>query len=134
MSGKYPSLSPYVYCADNPVRCVDPNGELFGDYFDQCGNYLGTDGIDDGNVYIILNKNKSWVLNNCSYQSDEYGVVFFDKYASNYKVDSKSVTKAQTTLIIEVKTTAGSLMVDDLSALDGVGMVTLMEHQGEVKN
>ena len=27
MSGKYPSLSPYTYCADNPVRCVDPNGE-----------------------------------------------------------------------------------------------------------
>ena len=27
MSGKYPSLSPYVYCADNPVKLVDPNGE-----------------------------------------------------------------------------------------------------------
>ena len=27
MSDKYPSLSPYVYCADNPVRVVDPNGE-----------------------------------------------------------------------------------------------------------
>ena len=27
MSDKYPSLSPYVYCADNPVKCVDPNGE-----------------------------------------------------------------------------------------------------------
>ena len=26
MSDKYPSLSPYVYCADNPVKLVDPNG------------------------------------------------------------------------------------------------------------
>ena len=27
MSDKYPSMSPYVYCADNPVKLVDPNGE-----------------------------------------------------------------------------------------------------------
>ena len=27
MAGKYPSLSPYVYCANNPVKLVDPNGE-----------------------------------------------------------------------------------------------------------
>ena len=26
-ASKYPSLSPYVYCADNPVKLVDPNGE-----------------------------------------------------------------------------------------------------------
>ena len=74
----------YSYCLNNPLQWVDPSGELFGDYFDQYGKYLGSDGIDDGNVYIILNKNISWVLNNCSYQSDEHGVVFFDKYASNY--------------------------------------------------
>ena len=27
MSDKYPSLSPYTYCADNPIKLVDPNGE-----------------------------------------------------------------------------------------------------------
>ena len=26
MAAKYPSLSPYVYCANNPVKLVDPNG------------------------------------------------------------------------------------------------------------
>ena len=34
MSDKYPSLSPYVYCADNSVKLVDPNGDtisLLGD-------------------------------------------------------------------------------------------------------
>ena len=27
MASKYPSLSPYTYCANNPVKLVDPNGE-----------------------------------------------------------------------------------------------------------
>lgn len=28
MADKYPSLSPYVYCAGNPLRYVDPSGEM----------------------------------------------------------------------------------------------------------
>ena len=27
MSDKYPNMSPYVYCADNPVKLVDPDGK-----------------------------------------------------------------------------------------------------------
>ncbi len=53
MSAKYPSLSPYTYCADNPVKLVDPNGEEIGNFYDIFGNYLGTDGIEDNEVYIV---------------------------------------------------------------------------------
>jgi len=31
MASKYPSLSPYAYCADNPIKLMDPNGEELTD-------------------------------------------------------------------------------------------------------
>ena len=31
MSDKYPGVSPYTYCANNPVRLVDEDGEAIGD-------------------------------------------------------------------------------------------------------
>ena len=51
MADKYPGISPYAYCAWNPIRLLDPNGEEIGDFYDECGNYLGTDGVDDRKVY-----------------------------------------------------------------------------------
>ena len=55
MSDKYASLSPYTYCADNPVKLVDPNGEEIGDYFSMSGRYLGTDGKNDDKIYFVSN-------------------------------------------------------------------------------
>ena len=35
MSDKYPSMSPYTYCANNPIILVDPDGRKFDDVVDK---------------------------------------------------------------------------------------------------
>ncbi len=52
MADKYPSISPYAYCAWNPVKLVDPNGSEIGDIYNKRGQHIGNDGQEDNNVYL----------------------------------------------------------------------------------
>ena len=45
-------ISPYTYCAGDPVNLVDPDGEVCGVYYDEYGNYIADDNIDDDKLYI----------------------------------------------------------------------------------
>ncbi len=51
MFEKYFWMTPYAYCANNPVKYVDPDGEEIGDYYSSTGQYIGNDGIDDNRIY-----------------------------------------------------------------------------------
>ncbi len=40
---KYYDTSPYAYCANNPMKYIDPDGRLISPIYDPNGNLLGTD-------------------------------------------------------------------------------------------
>ena len=54
MSDKYPSMSPYTYCANNPVRLVDEDGREW--YINEEGYIKKGDNDDDHNLYFVKGK------------------------------------------------------------------------------
>jgi RHS repeat-associated protein len=52
LSEKYYGVSPYAYCAGNPVNLVDPEGRTMTDYFNTDGVFIYTDNQDNGKIRI----------------------------------------------------------------------------------
>ena len=55
MSDKYPSTSPYTYCANNPVRLVDPDGRDIYE-FDRNGNLINRIENKDNDIIRVVTK------------------------------------------------------------------------------
>jgi RHS repeat-associated protein len=56
--------SPYVYCHDNPVNRIDPDGKA--DYFSTNGNFIKATEDKDPNIYI-MSKGKPVLLSNYNF-------------------------------------------------------------------
>ncbi|MBQ6072062.1 MAG: RHS repeat-associated core domain-containing protein, partial [Bacteroidales bacterium] len=72
MAAKYPSLSPYVYCADNPIKLVDPNGEDFETE------------IDYDNKTITITIKATYYTANCNKELLQKGVDMWNNQSGMY--------------------------------------------------
>jgi len=60
LAEKYYGISPYGYCANNPVKYIDPTGMFYDDYFNQWGKYLGTD--NSSTDYVRVMDDSQWSM------------------------------------------------------------------------
>ena len=54
---EYPNITTYGFCHNNPLILIDPDG--MGDYFNEKGIWLGSDGKNDNKVFAAQNVSKS---------------------------------------------------------------------------
>ena len=80
MSDKYPSLSPYTYCADNPVKLVDPNGE---DY----EVVMGENTITIKAVYYTASENKEKLQESLDYWNNQSGFFSLEQGDKQYTIN-----------------------------------------------
>ena len=60
LAEKYYHTSPYVYCANSPIKYKDFGGFYCGDYITGDGIYLGNDGINDERLYVLKTSQRSF--------------------------------------------------------------------------
>jgi len=128
LAEKYYSVSPYVYCHNNPVNRIDPDGRA--DFWNEKGKVIGNDGVDNNKVYVIRKE----ALSKEDYKTT---TSFIKANKGNAKAFSSNETVYTNSIEIEGSSSARQAMVTEISKDNGSGGTkdaNNREYGGTVKN
>ena len=137
LAEKYFQMSPYVYCSDNPVNHIDPDGRA--DFWLN-GKVIGNDGVNDKKIYAIKTTEKDYngVAGAGLSRKDQKATVDFIKTNSGNAEAFKNNGVAYTNSIgIESSSDNRQAMVDVVTKDNGNGGTSAAnnrEYGGSIKN
>ena len=126
MAEKYYSISPYAYCAGNPVNLIDPNGEDV--YLLTWASYNGNIGhsgiaVDNYKTETVKDKDGNIVTdengNEVTQQVKDGTVTYFDLWPGGEGANKNNATEDITAFYNEKITTLSDLKKTDVSVSEG---------------
>ncbi len=92
MADKYPGVSPYVYCANNPVRLVDEDGRDIWE-LDECGNIINHIEDDMVDQFRIVDDKGESIAESDTYYAGTFDVLKEESGITVFEVNSFSTSE-----------------------------------------
>jgi RHS repeat-associated protein len=87
-AGNPQSWNRYTYAFNNPLLFTDPSGLVAGDYYNERGDWIGTDGLNDGQAYLVTSQNEAQRMETAT---DSGALVSANNYTSLLTLPSQAV-------------------------------------------